>query len=80
MLVETSRHDAVAAAVFSEIPDVTGNLIFDAHTAVLMKEHSVKTIYTRDRDFNRFPFLDVLDPIEKKPEKPASGRHPKARS
>jgi predicted nucleic acid-binding protein len=28
----------------------------DAHTAVLMREHGIRTIFTRDSDFHRFPF------------------------
>ena len=63
MLVETDRHRHVASEVFAEVPGISGNLIFDAHTAILMRENGVKTIYTRDTDFNRFPFLDVVDPI-----------------
>jgi len=63
MLIETDQHQQVAAEVFAEMPDVAGNLVFDAHIAILMREHGIKTIYTRDTDFNRFPFLDVVDPI-----------------
>ncbi len=63
VLVATERHQHVASEVFTVVRDITGNLVFDAHTAILMKEHDVKTIYTRDTDFNRFPFLDVIDPI-----------------
>ncbi len=33
------------------------------HTAVLMREHGVRVIYTRDTDFHRFPFLEVRDPM-----------------
>ena len=63
VLVETDRHRHVAGEVFAEVPGMAGNLVFDAHTAILMRENGIKTIYTRDTDFNRFPFLDVLDPI-----------------
>ncbi len=63
MLLETERHRRVVSEVFSELPDIKGNLVFDTHTAVLMREHGLKTIYTRDTDFNRFGFLDVVDPI-----------------
>jgi toxin-antitoxin system PIN domain toxin len=63
MLTETERHWQVAADLFYEMPEIRGNLVFDAHTAVLMREHGVKTIYTRDADFHRFRFLDVVDPI-----------------
>jgi toxin-antitoxin system PIN domain toxin len=64
MLRETENHRQVASEVFGAIPNVMGNFLFDAHTAVLMKEHGLRTIYTRDTDFNRFRFLDVVDPIQ----------------
>lgn len=63
MLVETDRHQQVASEVFAQLPGIGGNLVFDAHTAILMKEHGIRTVYTHDSDFNRFPFLDVIDPI-----------------
>ena len=34
----------------------------DAHTAILMREHGIRTIYTRDADFHRFPFIEPIDP------------------
>lgn len=40
-----------------------GNLVPDAHLAALARAHGVRTIYTHDRDFRRFPFLDVVDPV-----------------
>ncbi len=63
VLTETDRHFHVAREVFSEIPGISGNLVFDTHTAVLMRENGVKTIYTRDADFKRFPFLNTIDPV-----------------
>ena len=63
ILAETDRHRHVAAEVYAEVPGITGNLVFDAHTAILMRENGVRTIYTRDTDFNRFPFLDTIDPV-----------------
>jgi hypothetical protein len=63
VLVATERHAAVAAQVFIEIPHITGNLVHDAHTAILMREHGIRRIYTRDTDFYRFPFLEPLDPL-----------------
>jgi len=63
VLVETSRHGAVAAQVLAEVPGLRGNLVYDARTAVLMREHGLRRIYTRDTDFHRFPFLEVLDPL-----------------
>lgn len=40
-----------------------GNAVPDAHLAALLKRHGVKTLFTRDRDFRRFAFLDVRDPL-----------------
>ena len=40
-----------------------GNLVPDAHVAALAKVHGIRTIYTHDRDFRKFPFLKVVDPV-----------------
>ncbi len=79
LLVATERHRQVADEVFSELPDIRGNLVFDAHTAILMREHGIKTIYTRDTDFNRFPFVDVVDPLQEHRRTTAPSRRPKDR-
>jgi hypothetical protein len=63
LLVPTERHEAVAAQVFNEVPHLAGNLVHDAQTAVLMREHGIRRIYTRDTDFHRFPFLEPVDPL-----------------
>jgi uncharacterized protein len=64
VLVATQRHADVAGEVLSELPHLAGNLIHDAHTAILMREHGIARICTRDTDFNRFPFLEVIDPLQ----------------
>jgi predicted nucleic acid-binding protein len=46
----------------AEVP-TRGNLVPDAHLAALLRQHGVKTLYTHDRDFLKFPFLDVRDPL-----------------
>ncbi len=63
ILVETPRHHAVAAEVIDEVPLLAGNIIHDAHTAILMREHGIRRVYTRDTDFFRFPFLEPVDPL-----------------
>ena len=63
VLVETERHAEVASEVFGEVAQVTGNLLHDAHVAVLMREHGIRRIVTRDTDFHRFAFLTVEDPL-----------------
>ncbi len=67
LLVATPRHPAVAAEVIRDVPGIAGNLAHDAHTAILMREHGIRRIYTRDLDFHRFPFLEVLDPTQRAP-------------
>ena len=62
VLVATARHAAVVAEVLRDGPHLSGNLIHDAHTAVLMREHGIARIYTRDTDFHRFPWVEVVDP------------------
>jgi uncharacterized protein len=46
-----------------ETRGLRGNLLHDTHTVVLMREHGIRRIYTRDQDFHRFPFIEVLDPL-----------------
>jgi toxin-antitoxin system PIN domain toxin len=64
-LVPTDRHATAAAEVIAQTPHLGGNILLDAQTAVLMKEHGIRRIYTRDTDFHRFPFLEVVDPTER---------------
>ncbi len=63
VLTETARHAEVATQVFDGAPALKGNILHDAHTAILMREHGVRRIYTHDADFHRFPFLEVIDPL-----------------
>lgn len=40
-----------------------GKVVPDVYLAALLRQHGVKTLYTHDRDFRRFDFLDVRDPL-----------------
>ncbi len=70
-LVSRARSDATPAlvtwSICYEFLRVTthsrGNLAHDLHTTVLMREHGISRICTRDTDFRRFPFLTVVDPL-----------------
>jgi toxin-antitoxin system PIN domain toxin len=42
---------------------VKGNLVPDAHLAVILRQHGVSKIYTADADFRKFGFLDVVNPL-----------------
>ena len=51
--------------VAQEAP-VRGNLVPDAHLVAVLRQHGVKTIYTRNRDFRdfrKFSGLKVIDPL-----------------
>ncbi|MBV9628352.1 MAG: PIN domain-containing protein [Xanthobacteraceae bacterium] len=63
VLVPTQRHADVVSEVISELRDLSGNVLHDAHTAILMREHGIARICTRDTDFNRFRFVEVIDPL-----------------
>ena len=63
ILAPTERHGEIAADVVRKIPHLQGNIFHDAQTAVLMREHGIKTIYTRDMDFHHFPFIQPVDPM-----------------
>ncbi len=63
VLIATGQHRQVLREILREMPHLTGNLFHDAHIAALMREHGVRTIVTRDADFYRFPFLEVVDPL-----------------
>ena len=64
VLQETARHPSILKDIAAQVKGLEGNLVFDAHTAVLMAEHGIRRIYTHDADFRRFPFLEVIDPID----------------
>jgi hypothetical protein len=48
--------------VAGDIP-VRGNLVPDAHLAAILFQHGVRTLYSHDRDFRKFPSIDVRDPF-----------------
>ena len=64
ILLPTSRHAAILAELLTQVPHLRGNILHDVHTAVLMREHGIREICTRDTDFHRFPSITVIDPIK----------------
>jgi toxin-antitoxin system PIN domain toxin len=63
VLTATRRHAAVLGQCLEELPEARGNLLHDLHIAALMREHGIARIVTRDSDFHRFGFLQVVDPL-----------------
>ncbi|MDP9120511.1 MAG: hypothetical protein M3O15_03955 [Acidobacteriota bacterium] len=68
LLVETPRHSHFASRVLTELPELRGNILHDTHTAILMLEHGLRRVVTRDAGFHRFPFLEVKWSILWSPE------------
>ncbi len=62
VLLPSIKHAEIAAEVLRSSKNLRGNLLYDAQTAVLMREHGIRKIYTRDTDFHRFSFLEPVDP------------------
>lgn len=67
LLIPTDRHARVLAEVAAEVPTLSGNIVHDTQTAVLMREHGIRRICTRDTDFHRFHFLEPVDPLNDEP-------------
>lgn len=63
VLLPTERHARILSQTLDEIPHLNGNIIHETHTAVLMREHGIQQIVTRDADFHKFPFVRVVDPL-----------------
>jgi toxin-antitoxin system PIN domain toxin len=64
--VQTAGEEPRFWPLFREVAndgDARGNLVPDAHLVSLMRQNGVRTIWTHDRDFHRFPGLDVRDPF-----------------
>jgi hypothetical protein len=58
LLVPGDRFLPILRAMLEESA-VHGNLVFDAQIAAVCLEHGATTLLTEDRDFARFPSLDV---------------------
>ena len=63
ILVPSPRHPQALIDVVDGTPSLSGNLFHDAHTVVLMREHGVRQILTRDLGFHRFGGIEVVDPM-----------------
>ena len=69
-LVASGPHAEVLEQTMAELSGLQGNLMFDLHTAVLMREHGISRVCTCDADFKKFPFLTVVDPLRAGDERP----------
>lgn len=62
LLTEREGFLGLYAEVTSQLT-VRGNLVPDAHLATLLKQHGVGKLYTHDKDFRKFEFLTLGDPL-----------------
>ena len=62
LLAESEQHwgDLRALLITSQ---VTGARVHDARIAALCREHGVRELWSADRDFGRFPGLEVVNPL-----------------
>ena len=59
---EDERFWPVYSEISKQIP-LRGNLVPDAHLAAILKIHGIRTLYTHDRDFTKYAFLRIVDPL-----------------
>ena len=57
-LSETDEHQMVLRTCLNELPRLQGNILHDLHIAVIMREHAVEDIITRDKDFRLFSWIN----------------------
>lgn len=48
------------SGITKQIPGLKGNEVFDARIALCLKQHKIKRIWTRDADFKKYSFLQVI--------------------
>jgi hypothetical protein len=63
VLTASERHPHIARELIASLPELRGNLTQEFDTAVLMREHGIVRIYTRDAEFHRFRWVEVMDPL-----------------
>ena len=63
ILNEAENHFEVLDELVAKYPRVSANVVHDFHTAAILYEHGIRTLYTADTDFLQFDFLEVIDPV-----------------
>jgi predicted nucleic acid-binding protein len=63
-LVEEEGHLDTLDGITKIVPGSQGPFLYDCHLATLLKDYSVKRVYTADEGFQRFSFLDVINPFK----------------
>lgn len=63
LLAAGERHWTLLEEETRKLTGPSGNLFFDIRTAVLMREHGIRDVYTTDTDFLKFSGLRVVNPL-----------------
>lgn len=63
VLPVTDAHWELLPLVLARLTHASGNLFPDVRTAVLMREHGIRRIYTTDVDFLQFEDIEVVNPL-----------------
>ena len=61
ILSETEEHQNVLEQSMKETHRLSGNVLHDLHIAVIMREHGIEEVITRDRDFKAFPWVRIRE-------------------
>ncbi len=51
--------------ITKQVPGLKGNEVFDARIALCLRQHKVKRVWTRDADFKKYSFLQVISFLSK---------------
>ncbi|HEY2034629.1 MAG TPA: TA system VapC family ribonuclease toxin [Rhizomicrobium sp.] len=62
LLTEAEEHLSVLRALIAAA-SISGPKVHDARIAALCREHGVRELWSADRDFSRFPELNVVNPL-----------------
>lgn len=62
ILDESARHFDTLADVLAS-SGVTGAKVHDARIAAICRDHGVQQLWTADRDFSYFPWLNAVNPL-----------------
>lgn len=62
--MQTEGYQLIMKELVAQYPNLTGNIMHDLHSVALMKDHGIRQIYTRDTDFHRFKFLEIINPLD----------------
>lgn len=64
VLEHTEEHLEVLTDCERSHPGLRGSILHDLHIAVMMREHGIRRIVTRDTHFHAFDFVEVVDPLK----------------